>query len=71
MYIFPDMIDLGINTAWSSSLHRDVAIIACIGNPQVNTMDKLSYNIQIINNISSADIPLVTIEELLHLGCDI
>ena len=72
MYLFEHMIDMGIDgVTWTTPDHRKVAIGACIGNPNVRTMDDLTNNVKIINNISTVNIRLMTYDDLLDLGCNV
>lgn len=70
MYLFEDMIDLGLRDAdWKSGDHRIVAVNACIGNPSVKTLDDLINNVKVINEIPQEKIRLVTGEDLIQKGC--
>jgi len=72
MYLTDKFVDLGLESgkAWTSPEHRQVAVNALIQNPRVFTVDKLQWNVNIINAIPQEDIERVTISDLIQLGCD-
>lgn len=70
MYMFKDMIDMGLQgSEWTSDDHMVVAVNACIGNLSVKTMDDLSNNVKVINQIPQDEIRLVTGMDLILKGC--
>ena len=71
MYMFPDMIDLGLadDEEWASDAHRVVASNAFLCNPNITNRDDLMHNCGIVNKISMLRIKKVTFQKLRELGC--
>lgn len=72
MYIFPEMIEMGLKEGekWSSEDHREVAMTVCLCNPLITSRDDLQHNVGIINSISQENIRTVTGADLIELGCN-
>ncbi len=73
MYIVDSFLELGLESAglteWTSQYHKKVARAICICNPRVFTMEDLSKNIKLINDIPQDYIEIVSIQQLEIMGC--
>jgi hypothetical protein len=71
MYIFEEMIDLGLEEGetWTSDDHRVVAQNILLCNPLINQRDLLCEGVAIINSIPQDQIRLVTAKDLKDMGC--
>lgn len=67
MYVFPEMIDLGLSLGedWKSPKHRIVAQNIALGNPNVRQRDTLAEICQIVNSVAMDRIETVTYRELV------
>lgn len=67
MYIFPEMINLGLKEEedWTSEDHKKVASTVLLGNSNINTRDRLTDAVGKINKIPMEEIKLVTIDDLM------
>lgn len=70
MYIFNDMIDMGLKEGetWKSDIHKKVAQNCLLCNPRIHTRDALTEGVGIINSIPDDKIKLVTAIDLMELG---
>ena len=66
MYIFPEMIDLGLkqNQSWPTKAHKTVAITLAICNPNVYNKDTLMDVVASVLKVPEDRIKEVTYEEL-------
>lgn len=66
MYIFPEMIDLGLkqNQSWPTEAHKNIAITLAICNPNVHCRDTLMDIVASVLKVSEDRIKKVTYEEL-------
>lgn len=73
MYVFEDMIDLGLGEGdeWTSDDHRKVASTVCLCNPHICSRNQLIHNVGIINKIPQEEIRTVEVADLLRMGCEI
>lgn len=70
MYIFPDMIDMGLppGVQWPSLNHRCAAQTILIGNPDINNMDDLQNGVINIINIPHETLVNLTLQDLNKYG---
>lgn len=70
MYIFNEMIDLGLNkkSKWTSKAHRVVAQQVLLSNPRITSCQLMIDNVSIINAIPKDQIKKVTLHDLFDLG---
>lgn len=68
MYLFEDMIDLGLKDGqkFPTKSHRDVAIALCIGNRSIKSRDDLREVVQNIIKMSKKDVENKTYEDFLY-----
>lgn len=68
MYLFPDMVDIGLkkDQSWPHEDYKTVAENCCLGNPNINTADKLSEVVQCILKVPPEDIRKVTKEDFIE-----
>lgn len=69
MYIFPEMIQLGLSDGqrWPSPAHKKVAQTVCLCNPRVRSRDTLQNMVEKINAIPKDKIKLVTLGDLARV----
>lgn len=70
MYIFDEMIDMGLrkNQKWPSEAHRAVAMNLGLCNPLITARDDLTAVVQKVCKIPADKIKTVTFAELPHYG---
>jgi hypothetical protein len=68
MYIFDDMIDLGLleNQKWPTRAHRKIAQTVLLCNPLVKTRDALINGTQRILKVPKKRIKKLTLDELIR-----
>lgn len=73
MYIFPEMIDLGLGKSEkrTSKAHKAVAQKVLLCNPRINSCDKMIHNVSIISKIPKDKIKKVTIHDLFDMGVQV
>lgn len=63
-------IDIGLceKYIWKSDMHRKIAIKFCINNPIIDCIEKLIWNIKIINQLTGIKVRKLTHKKLMKLG---
>ena len=72
MYIFPEMIDMGLEEKqeWPNKAFREVAKNILLCNPRVTTRDALNQGVQKVLSIPEDEIKTVTFADLPKYGFD-
>lgn len=70
MYLFDDMVDMGLpdGVRWPSEMHRMAAQNLLIANPSIENMDDLKKGVLNIINIPGKTLETLTIEDLSRYG---
>ena len=70
MYIFDEMIDMGLRKGqgWPTDAHRVVAMNLALCNPLITTRDKLTDVVQKVRKIPKTKIKSVTLADLPDYG---
>lgn len=73
MYGFPEMIDMGLKDGqeWPSEVYKVVAQNLLIGNPNINTRDKLTEGVQNVLKIPETEIKTITVNDLAKYNFNI
>ncbi len=75
MYIFPEMIDMGLkdDQSWPSDQHKGLAQTLYLCNPNITTRDHLTHNVQSIIDSGVTEDQLATFHGTvadLHKFCE-